>query len=160
MEHFIQNKLSENVVQNISRGERNISDAFQNMASITNIFVYDEELQRRITDPEISIFDNTKYFDQIVNRLYLFNDQRLLQDMNIFLFDNYGRTYSNWSMNYQDYKFLLEEDWVIQSMEQHGHVVWSMFSPTYIVGEQSDGTYISLAKTLLDGGSSGNRQVL
>jgi len=155
MENFIQEKLSEKVIQSINRGERNICDALQNMASVTNIFVYDAELQERITDPYASEFDNTRYFDQMVNRLHMLNNQELLQDMKIILFDNYERIYSNWSKNYQDYKFLLEQDWVKQSMSQNGHVVWSMFSPAYIVGEQSEENYISLAKTLLEDGTTG-----
>ena len=155
MEQFIQNKLSENVIHNIARGERNISDALQSMASVTNIFVYDEELRRRITDATTSEYENSKYFDQMIDRLYIINDQKIFRNMKIVLFDNHGRIYSNWSMNYQNYEFLLEQDWIKGSMGKDGHVVWSMFSPAYIVGEESEETYITLAKTLLDGGTIG-----
>lgn len=155
MESFIREKLSEKVIQNIARGERNITDALQDMASMTNIFVNDTELQKRITDPSITEFENTKYFDQMLNRQYMVGSQELWQDMKIILFDNYGRSYSNWSLNYQDYKFLLEQDWVKESMEQNGHVVWSMFSTAYVVGAHSEETYISLARMLLEDGTAG-----
>lgn len=156
MEHFIQEKLSEKVIQNISRGERNISDNLQDIAALTNVFVYDEELQRRITDSNTSEYDNTKYFDQMVHKLSIASGFDFVQDMKILLFDNYGRIYSNWSMNYQDYQFLLDQDWVKKSRENDGHIVWSMFNPAYIVGEQKNQTYISLAKSLLKDYTTGS----
>lgn len=155
MEQFIQEKLSESVIQNIARGERNIGDALQNFAALTNVFVYDEELQKRITDPDLSEYENTKYFDQMVNRLYMSNGFDFVQEAKIILFDNYGRVYSNWSMNYQNYEFLLEQDWVKSSMEKKGHIVWSMFSPAYILDDQTEKTYISLAKAFLQGKTDG-----
>lgn len=155
MEQFIQEKLSEKVIQNISRGERNICDTLQNIAALTNVFVYDEELQKRITDPDTSEYDNTKYFDQMVHKLSIGNGFDFVQDMKIILFDDYGRIYSNWSMNYQDYQFLLDQDWVKRSRENHGHIVWSMFNPAYILDEQKGQTYISLAKSLLEDYTAG-----
>jgi two-component system sensor histidine kinase YesM len=153
MEDFIQNKLSENVIQNIARGERNISDALQSIAALTNAFVYDDELQERIMNPSITEYDNARYFDQIINRLYISNGFDMVQDTKIILFDNYDRVYSNWSMNYENYDFLLEHDWVKSSMEKKGHVVWSMFSPAYIKGEET--TYISMAKAFLQDKTEG-----
>ncbi len=156
MEHFIQDKLSEKVIQNISRGERNICDNLQSIAALTNVFVYDEELQKRITDPNTSEYDNTKYFDQMIHKLSIASGFDFVQDMKIILFDDYSRIYSNWSMNYQDYQFLLDQDWVKKSRENNGHIVWAMFNPAYIIGEQKDQTYISLAKSLLKDYSTGN----
>lgn len=157
MERFIQEKLSEKVIQNISRGERNICGHLQDTAALTNVFTYDEELLKCMADPEALAYDNTKYFDRLVNKLATVSGFDFVQDVKIILFDEYGRIYSNWSMNYQDYQFLLEQDWVKKSRENSGHIVWSMFSPAYIIGEEKGQTYISLSKSLLKDYTAGER---
>lgn len=158
MERFIQQKLSERIIQDISRGERNIADGLQELAALSNAFVFDQELIDCISDGERSEFENVVYFNEIMERLQIVGGNEYVQDIKVILFDNYGRTYSNWSMNYQDYQYLLEQDWVMDSMNQWGHVTWSMFSPPYIPEDQNeDETYISLARSMMEYGTTGKR---
>lgn len=157
METFIQKKLSESVIQNIARGERNICDALQDLVSISNVFVFDEELKARIADKNTTAYENTIYFNNMVENMYIKGGDEPMQQAKIILFDNYDRIYSNWSLNYQDYRFLLQQDWVKRSRSEGGHVVWSMFSPAYIIEDQMEETYISLAKSILKDGTAGER---
>lgn len=157
MEQFIQEKLSEKVLQNIARNERTICDELQNLAFLSNAFVYDEELRERMMGEEYTEYENTAYFNQIISKMYINGGYDETKGIKIIMFDKWGRVYSNWSMNYHDYQFLLEQDWVKESEKQGGHAVWSMFSPAYVAEDQERGErYISLAKSILADGTSGS----
>lgn len=158
MEQFIQQKLSERIIQDISRGERNIADGLQELAALSNAFVFDQGLIDCISDGTRSEFENVVYFNEIMEKLQIIGGNEYIPDIKVILFDNYGRTCSNWSLNYQDYQYLLEQDWVMDSMNQWGHVTWSMFSPSYIPEDQKrDETYISLARSMMEDGTTGKR---
>lgn len=159
MENFIQERLSERIIQDISRGERNITEGLEELASLSDVFVFDKELIERISDPDRTEFDNVIYFDRLLDQLSIYRGKAGMQDIKVILFDNYGRVYSNWSLNYRDYEFLLQQDWVAESMNQWGHVTWFMFSPPYIAEEKDKGeTYISLARSLMEDGTTGERR--
>lgn len=159
MENFIQEKLSERIIQDISRGERNITEGLEELASLSDVFVFDKELLERISDENTTEFDNVIYFDRLLDQMSIYRGREGMQDVKVILFDNYGRVYSNWSLNYRDYEFLLKQDWVAESMNQWGHVTWSMFSPPYIEEEKDTGeTYISLARSLMEDGTTGARK--
>ncbi|MFR2901132.1 sensor histidine kinase [Hungatella sp.] len=158
MENFIQEKLSERIIQDISRGERNITEGLEELASLSDVFVFDKELIERIGDENRTEFENVVYFNQLLDQLSIYRGRAGMEDVKVILFDNYGRVYSNWSLNYRNYEFLLKQDWVAESMNQWGHVTWSMFSPPYIAEEKDKGeTYISLARSLMEDGTTGDR---
>lgn len=157
MEGFIQEKLSERIIQNIARNESYICDKLQDMAFLSNTFVYDEEFCSRIAEESYTQYENTSYFNKILERMALNGGYEGIDETKIIIFDQFDRVYSNWSLNYQDYKFLLEQDWVKESETQGGHAVWSMFSPAYIAEEKTSNRYISLAKVILSEGTSGDR---
>ena len=120
--------------------------------------MFDQELIDCISDPDRSEFENVVYFNEIMEKLQIIGGNEYIPDIKVILFDNYGRTYSNWSLNYQDYQYLLDQDWVVDSMNQWGHVTWSMFSPSYIPEDQKrDETYISLARSMMEYGTTGKR---
>ena len=48
MEHFLQEQISDKVLENLSRDERNIYEELQKMAYFSNGLVCDEELQKRL----------------------------------------------------------------------------------------------------------------
>ncbi|WP_373263374.1 cache domain-containing sensor histidine kinase [Hungatella hathewayi] len=158
MENFIQEKLSERIIQDISRGERNITEGLDELASLSDVFVFDKELLERISDGRRTEFDNVIYFNQLLDQLSIYRGRSGMQDIRVILFDNYGRVYSNWSLNYKNYEFLLSQDWVEESLNQWGHVTWSMFSPPYVEEDKNRGeTYISLARSLMEAGTAGER---
>lgn len=154
MEDFFQQELSDNVFQNVSKNQSFINDSLSEIAYYSNVFVYDEELRNRISSNEHSVFENTVYFDYIINRNAIENSDSLRNKAKVMLLDQYGNIYSNWSLNYKDYRFILEEEWVKKSIEAEGHIVWSLFSPSYVMGEENQ-RYISLARSVLRNGTDG-----
>ena len=153
LENFLQEQMSDSVADNVSRNQDYINDALLEMAYFSSIFVYDDELRERLADEDASYYDNTVYFDYVLNRLSIESDGSIQNRAMIAVFDRYGRVYSNWGLNYKDYQFVLDEDWVQRSMEGDGHVVWSLFSPSYIDGESK--RYISLARSIMSEQTAG-----
>ena len=68
MENFIQEKLSERIIQDISRGERNITEGLEELASLSDVFVFDKELIERIGDENRTEFENVVYFTSAKRR--------------------------------------------------------------------------------------------
>lgn len=153
MEDTLRESLSQHAVENIHRGEENLSQTLQDMAFYTNIFVYDTRLRSMLEDSTVDPFDLTKYFDEIVARSQIENPSGIRSDAKVVIIDRFGRCLTNWSLNFNDYLFLLEEDWVRESMTNDGHIIWSLFSPAYIEGES--GRYISLARSIITEVTSG-----
>ena len=150
MEKSLQKELSDKVIQTISKNESYISDSLQNLAFYSNLFVYDEEFRSRIASPDSSALENAKYFQYLINRSELENPSGIGNKAKVALFDNYGHVYSNWSQNFQNYDFLLQEKWVQESEDNEGHVSWSVFQPSYVVEDkEKDVRYISLSRAIL-----------
>lgn len=157
MEDVIRKSLSERITQNIARNESYICDALQRMSFLSNSFIYDEEFSGHISDEAYSWYENAERFNKILEKLYLNGGYDRNENIKIAVFDKYGRMYSNWSQNYENYEFLLEADWVKESKEQNGHAVWAMFSPAYIPDSgDSAKKYISLARSILSEGTYGD----
>lgn len=154
LEEILQKELSNSVIQNVSRNQSYINDSLMDMAYYSNVFVNDDELRQRLATEQYSSYDNTLYFNHILSRTMLENPTYIRNNAKIILFDNYGRVYSNWSLNYRDYKFILEEDWVKNSKEKQGYVSWSLFQPSYIEEEKNE-KYISLARTVMENKTEG-----
>jgi two-component system sensor histidine kinase YesM len=160
MEGFIQKQLSNQIIQNISKNERNISDALQEIAGLSNYFILNKQLRQGIASEATTTYENATYFNNVINNLgtYTVSEKTSIDDVKIILFDLYGRVYSNWGLNFNNYQFLLEQDWIQESIEQKGHIVWNMFSPAYIVEDMEKGEkYISLARSILKDGTTGKR---
>lgn len=150
MEKSMQKELSDRVIQTISKNESYISDSLQNLAFYSNLFVYDEEFRNRIASPDSSALENAKYFQQLINRSEFENPSGIGNKAKVALFDNYGHVYSNWSQNFQNYDFLLQEKWVQESQKNEGHVSWSLFQPSYIAEDKGKNVrYISLSRAIL-----------
>ncbi len=154
LENFLQDQMSSDVIENVSRNQDYINDALQEMAYFSNIFVYDDELRERLGDENTTYYENTLYFDYVLSRLSIESDSGMRNRAKIAVFDEYGRVYSNWGLNYVNYQFVLDEDWVQRSMEGDGHVVWSLFSPSYIEGDTK--RYISLARSIMSERTAGD----
>ena len=153
LENFLRDSLSQNVFQNIQRSESHISESLQDLAYYSNVFVYDSGLREIMGDKDATQYQATKYFDEIIARSQIENQNELRADADVTLIDKWGRVLSTWSLNFNDYKFLLNEPWVKESIENAGHIVWSLFSPAYIV--EKPGRYISLARSVLSEITSG-----
>lgn len=153
-EDYIRSELSSQIIRNIAKSEEDIYLAFNQMAGVSNAFVLDKELSEALQNPLADQYRRVVAFDDTVNNL-LINNLFSLRDMKITLFDTDGRVYANWSMNYNDYSFMLEQDWIKESMANKGHINWSLFSPGFVKGEEKDQRYISLARSILSDSSVG-----
>lgn len=158
-EQHIQDELSNKIIQSISKGEQEIYNAFQSMANISSILATDQRVTFLLENPQESRYDRTLSFDNAVRNIEI-NNLYSITDMKVTLIDLQGELFSNWELNYNDYSFLQNEDWVRESMALKGHIVWSMFSPGYqiVPGNQNQGDkYVSLARSVLSSGFFGER---
>ena len=157
LEQYIQEELSNKIIQGMARSEDEIYQTFQKMATISSMVVMNTTLKDTMTNPKLSYYDKTVVFDRTLNDLMASN---LLEadDIKITFLDISGRIYSNWNMNYNDYSFLSKQSWVQESIQQQGHITWSMFTPGYIIEpNKQEEKYISLARSMLSDGVTGRR---
>lgn len=156
MKSVLQSKISDRILQNLSRSEPEIVKTLQNMAVLSNTFALDEELLARMQDKSYTEYENVQYFNQIVDKMIVTSTDDLADSANIIIFDQFGRVYSNWSLNYRDYAYLLEEEWVKEAQKAKGHMSWSMFSPVYAgEADSQKKNYVSLARAVLKQGTTG-----
>lgn len=156
-EQYIQNELSSKTIQGMAKSEEEIYKSFQNMANISSVLALDEGLVNGLKDPQKSYYDKTILFDDSVKNMTV-NNLFTVGDVKITLLDLYGNVYSNWSLDYNDYSFLLHQNWVQQSIEEKGHISWSMFTPGFIIEpNKKEENYISLARSVLSDGITGKR---
>ncbi len=146
-ENYIRTTLSDRTIQELQKSEEDIIRLFQRMVNISSVVANDETLIRALQDPAMSRYDKTICFDQVVRTIEANN----LYDMNgvrITLFDRSEQVYANWSTNYHDYRFLFEQDWVQRSIAAKGFVTWNLFAPSYVIEENEQVNYISLARSI------------
>jgi two-component system sensor histidine kinase YesM len=157
-EEYIQRELSGQIIGTIKKGENEVYETFQKMANISNMIALDRELGALLRDNGASYWDRNKRFDEVVNSLLTNNifDRR---DFRITMFDNQKRNYANWSLNFNDYSYIMDEAWVRDSISYKGHITWSLFAPSFtevFAGGKND-YYISLARSILYPPYSGER---
>lgn len=156
-EEYIQKELSNKIIQSMSKSEQEIYRSFQNMANISSVLVLDNTLVQTLMDDQYSFYDKTLAFDSSVRNLIV-NNLFTMSDVKITLIDLKGNLYSNWETNFNDYTFLMQQDWIKQSIEQNGYITWSMFSPGYIIQPNGKSEkYISMARSMLSDGMTGSR---
>ena len=150
-EEYIQESLSDRIIQNISSSEQEIYSVLQNMSNISSVLTLDEKLMAIMQEEEASAYEKTVVFDDIVREISI-NNLSMIPDMKLTFLDLSGNVYSNWELNYNDYSFLMQQDWVRDSFTQNGHIVWSMFSPGYMIrpGGGQEENYISMARAMND----------
>ena len=147
-ETYIQQQLSEQIISSISKSEEAVYDSFRNMAGISSAIVTNSALLEGLSNPANSYYSVNKLFDECVNYAQV-NNLYSNGDMLMTLFDRTGRCYTNWSRNFQDYSYLRQESWVIEAENGKGHLVWNLFSPTFLINKGEK--YISVARAVYDG---------
>lgn len=147
MENIITNNMSESIVQTISRNESYLTEKLKSIAYLSDTVINDDNIREMLGDKTTSVFYNTQYLDNFLNRIDFQTNSDFLRNAKVIIFDTYGRTYTNWSKNFKDYSFLLKEPWVQDSIKVKGAITWSLFTPGYI--EEDHGVkYISLARSI------------
>lgn len=145
--NYMDEEITNKVVQTISHSEAEIYTKQENLVNVSNLFMSDREFEKIMSNSEVSYYEKCLYFDNIVNTLLssnLFN----MEELKITFFDKDERIYTNWGVNYNDYTFMLKEDWILQSNRDSGFLNWNMFQKSPFVEEQGKGIrYISLARS-------------
>jgi two-component system sensor histidine kinase YesM len=154
-EDYIRQELSNQIITNIHRGENEFSQTFQRMVNISNMFVSSRELISLLRDDEASYWDRNKCFDEIVNTLST-NNLFDLSGVKITMFDAQNRNYANWSLNWNDYSFILSQNWANRSIIYKGFISWNFFVPSFVEQENNE-RYIFLVRSILYPASTGER---
>lgn len=153
-ETSLRNEHCQRIVQTISKGEESINSVFDKMIELSNIIVFDERLRASLSDKNSSYYDNNKAFDSAVSQLII-NNFIDIEEVKMTVFDAEERMYANWGVGFEDYSFLLEQEWVKQCQEEKGHIFWDLFSKGYAYGEENENC-ISLARSIYSDGTSGD----
>lgn len=151
MENTLQERLSEQVIENISKNEGFVYEQLQDLAYYSTLFVNDKELRERISNSNTQLYENSKYFDQIVERAGILSLETRFPSLNVLLLDKYDRIYSN--LPHQQNVQEINETLLNKSKIEHGHVVWDMFGRKELSGEGKES--ISLARAVLSNGTDG-----
>lgn len=144
-ETYIQEQLSEQIISSISKSEEAVYDSFRNMAGISSAIVTNNALLEGLSDPDNSYYSVNKLFDECVNYAQV-NNLYTNGEMLMTLFDREGRCYTNWGRNFEDYSYLRQEDWIIEAENGKGHLVWNLFSPTFLADQKE--RFISVARAV------------
>lgn len=103
------------------------------MVNIAGVICNDAEFQRALENEQMSRYEKTLLFDEVVNGIEINN----LYDMGgikITCFDADNNVYANWGTNYNNYQFLFEQPWVQSSIGKNGYVQWNMFGAVLCAG--------------------------
>ena len=154
--NYIRDELGQRTISQLQKSEDEIYLIFQRMANIAGVICNDAEFQRALENEQMSRYEKTLLFDEVVNGIEINN----LYDMGgikITCFDADNNVYANWGTNYNNYQFLFEQPWVQSSIGENGYVQWNMFAPSYVLEENGNTNYVSLAKSLMS--PSGGRRL-
>ena len=154
--NYIRDELGQRTISQLQKSEDEIYLIFQRMVNIAGVICNDAEFQRALENAQMSRYEKTLLFDEVVNGIEINN----LYDMGgikITCFDADSNVYANWGTNYNNYQFLFEQPWVQSSIGENGYVQWNMFAPSYVLEENGNTNYVSLAKSLMS--PSGGRRL-
>lgn len=154
--NYIRDELGKRTISQLQKSEDEFYIIFQRMVNIAGVICNDAEFQRALENEQMSRYEKTLLFDEVVNGIEINN----LYDMGgikITCFDADNNVYANWGTNYNNYQFLFEQPWVQSSIGENGYVQWNMFAPSYVLEENGNTNYISLAKSLMS--PSGGRRL-
>lgn len=150
-------EVSQRSIENISGIENEINNIFDNLVKASNVLSNNDSILKVLLDESQSYYERAVLIDNVMNNLIESNS--VLSQAKITIFDNRMDVYSNWSLNFNDYHFLYQEDWVQQAVSYNGHLVWRLLEPSFIKGDDSN--FISLARVLNEfGGGEGKAGVL
>ena len=151
--NIIREEVSQKSIDNVSKIKGDVNGIFDSMVGISNFIVSNTNIQKAFEDDSLPYLDRYKIVDDEIANMFYSNT--FLNDIYITIFDSKKQVYSNWARSFDDYSFLLEEDWIKKAAGLHGNLVWKLFGPSYIKQDKNvHSKYFSLARAL--GISSGN----
>lgn len=145
---YIQTQLSQQIISSIDKSEEAVYGCFRDMAGIASAIVTDPQLVDGLQNRNSTYYAINARFDECVNYTRV-NNLFASEEYMLTMFDNQGRCYANWNLNWHDYSQVLQLPWVQRAYQEKGHLVWELFTPSFVLGQQ-DAKYISVARAIPD----------
>lgn len=142
---YLDKEISNKVSQTIANSEDKIYSKQETLINVSNIFSSNETFKTYMADNKLSYYEKSRYFDRFVSQM-INNNLFDVEDMEITYFDGQKRIYTNWNVNYNDYTFLLDQDWIKKGNIQKGYFAWDLFGQSPFLGDEGN-RYISLARS-------------
>ncbi len=158
MEAVLREEISLKVVQNISKSENEISQVLGRMISISNVFFRDPDFARTFNDEDQSYYDRAVVFNNVLNEISMQNlYDSFLENTHVTFFDREKQTYANWSLNNKDIAYILDQDWVKDSISAKGYILWKLSTDGFEFLDEKPGKHISLARSIMNDDHSDKR---
>ncbi|KTD85450.1 cache domain-containing sensor histidine kinase [Paenibacillus etheri] len=146
-EGIIKEEVSQRSIESITGIENEINNIFDNLVRASNVLSNNDSILRVLKDENRSYYERSTDIGKAIDNVIESNS--VLSQAKITIFDNRMDVYSNWSLNFNDYRFLYQEDWVQQAVNNNGHLVWRLLEPSFINEEKNrNKNYISLARVI------------
>ena len=152
MEATLREEISLKITQNLSKSENEISQIFNKMISFSNMFYRDPEIAGVLSNDANSYYERMVAFNSKLDQISMQNlYDNSLDYMKVTLFDTKKQAYANWSLNYNDFTYILDQEWVQKSTEAKGHIIWNMSTKGYGENIEFESTrQISLARSIIN----------
>ena len=152
-EEYISEEINARITQTLQKSEDELYETFYRLLNVSNLLVVNENF-RKVFTSDIDYYHRVKGFNNILSELSMI---RLIQDdeVQVTFIDNRNDIYSNWSLNYNDYSSLIEQDWIKESTMMKGHIRWGVFSNPFIVEDDPSVRYIGVARGVLENYTNG-----
>ena len=143
---FTYKEISNTLEQTFLNSEGQLYELQENMVNLSHFFYSSSDFQN-IMNQEEDYYEKYIKFEEILNSLV---NSNLIQNegLKITFFDHVENIYTNYGVNFQDYTFLLEEDWVKETSKKKGYLSWSLFHPSIFPDKPDGKNYISVARNI------------
>ena len=145
-ENIITEEISKNNIEKISQFKNDFNTTFDNMAKVSNLIINNNNLQSVLENENTSYYQRNQIITKVFNDVMIYNDLPS-ENVKITFFDNKKQVYSNWSLNFNNYEFIIDKDWVKEALKSNYYAVWSDFEPSF-VKEEKNVKYVSLARSI------------
>lgn len=145
-ENIITEEISKNNIKNITQFKNDFNTTFDNMTKVSNLIINNNNIQKALENENTDYYQRYKIITKVFNDVMLYNVLPS-ENVKITFFDNRGQIYSNWSLNFNNYEFILGKDWVKEALKSNYYAVWSDFEPSFDK-EEKNVKYVSLARSV------------
>lgn len=145
-ENIITEEISKNNIKNIIQFKNDFNATFDNMTKISNLIMNNNYLQGVLEDENADYYQRNQIITKVFNDVMLYNELPN-ENVKITFFDNKKQVYSNWSLNFNNYEFILDKDWVKDALKSNYYAVWSDFEASFDK-EEKNIKYVSLARSI------------
>ncbi len=145
-ENIITEEMSKNNIKNITQFKNDFNATFDNITKISNLITNNNDIQGVLKNENTDYYQRYQIINKVFNEVMLYNDFPS-ENIKITFFDNKKQIYSNWPLNFNNYKFISDKDWVKKALKSNYYAVWSDFEPSFDK-EEKNVKYVSLVRSI------------